>query len=105
MELLLFQNKVAQFVAKHRLETSVETRVLDLTSEVGELAKEVLKGSRYGKEPFRPSEGWDDEVADVLFSLICIANSTGVNLEAALHGALEKYAKRLSARGDAGSGR
>lgn len=99
------QEKVAQFVAEYRLETEVSFRVLDLVSEVGELAKEVLKSSDYGQKSFQPNEDWTGELADALFALICLANSSQVNLETALEGALAKYAKRLMEKGDAGSGR
>jgi NTP pyrophosphatase (non-canonical NTP hydrolase) len=99
------QARVADFVAAHALDASVETRMLDLASEVGELAKEVLKGSQYGRAPFAPPAGWDGELADAFFALLCLANSTGVDLDAALTAALAKYAARLATRGDAGSGR
>lgn len=100
-----FQQKVAAFVAQHQLEAPVEARLLDLVSEVGEVAKEVLKGSDYGRHPFEAGDEWAAELADALFSLICVANSTGVNLEAALDQVLDKYRQRLTQAGDAGSGR
>ncbi|MBW8010654.1 MAG: nucleotide pyrophosphohydrolase [Chloroflexi bacterium] len=105
MPLPQIQQSVAQFVQQHGLETSVEARLLDLLSEVGELAKEVLKGGDYGKTGFTPTDDWEGELADALFSLICLANSTEVDLEAALFAALEKYRARLEEKGDAGSGR
>ena len=43
-----FQQVVAEFVSAHHLEAPPEIRVLDLVSEVGEVAKEALKGSAYG---------------------------------------------------------
>ena len=98
------QETVAQFAQMHKLDTAlVPARVLDMTSEVGELAKEVLKGTAYGRHPFQPTEGWAGELGDIYFSLICIANSTGVNLEAALGAALEKYRQRLASIGNPGS--
>ncbi len=100
-----FQETVATFVAKHHLETSVEVRVLDLVSEIGEVAKEVLKASEYGQQSFQPTAEWSGELADAFFSLICVANSTNVNLEVALAEALEKYQQRLASKGEAGSGR
>jgi NTP pyrophosphatase (non-canonical NTP hydrolase) len=100
-----FQQKVGDFVAETSLETNVQSRLLDLVSELGEVAKEVLKGSQYGREPFSPTIHWENELADAFFSLICLANSTGVNLDTALDQVLEKYRGRLSARGDAGSDR
>jgi hypothetical protein len=43
------------------LETDVAHRVLDLTSEIGEVAKEVLTSTRYGKTRFKKSESWEVE--------------------------------------------
>lgn len=100
-----FQQAVGSFVVEHGLEAPVATRALDLVSEVGEVAKEVLKGTDYGRRDFQSPADWSDELADCFFSLACLANSTGVNLESALARALEKYRQRLSQKGDAGSGR
>ena len=93
------------FVETHKLETSVLPRVLDLVTEVGELAKEVLTTTDYGRTPFRPSESWREELGDVFFALVCLANSTDVDLENALQQALDKYRERLAQKGDAGSGK
>ena len=41
-----FQNRVARFVEEYDLEAGVEIRLLDLISEIGEVAKEVLKGNQ-----------------------------------------------------------
>lgn len=98
-----FQQSVAEFVKQHDLETSVEARLLDLLSEIGELAKEALKGSDYGKTRFTQTEAWEEELADAFFSLVCIANSTGVDLEEALEKVLTKYEDRISNKGKAGS--
>ena len=99
-----FQKTVAEFVKKHHLEASVEARLIDLLAEVGEVAKEALKGSDYGKVDFAQTEAWAEELGDVFFSLVCLANSTDVDLEKALEDVLTKYEKRLDEKGDAGSG-
>jgi NTP pyrophosphatase (non-canonical NTP hydrolase) len=99
------QQTVANFVAEHGIEAPVQARLLDLSSEVGELSKEYLKSTDYGRKPFeKPPDDWQDELGDVLFSLVCLANGTGVNLETALQRALDKYEDRLRHGGDAGSG-
>ena len=103
MTLPTIQDQVARFVVEHDLETSVEVRLLDLVSEVGELAKEPLKSTDYGRVPFVPTEAWADELGDVLFALTCLANSTGVDMGAALLAALSKYERRLDERETAGS--
>lgn len=99
------QLRVSEFVDEHGLEAPTHVRTLDLTSEVGELAKEVLKSTKYGRRKFEPPQGWEDELGDVFFALVCLANSTGVDLETALEGALRKYRGRIESRSDAGSGR
>ena len=104
MELSALQQRVADFVRAHQLEAPAPSRLLDLTSEVGELAKEALKATSYGRAAFRAGGAWSDELGDVFFTLICLANGTDVDLEAALTAALEKYDRRLAGRGDAGSG-
>ena len=100
-----YQQQVARFIDENSLETIISFRLLDLVSEVGELAKEVLKGSDYGKSKFEIPETWESELGDVFFSLIYIANGTGVDMAKALQSALVKYSKRLSHAGDAGSGK
>ena len=99
------QNEVAEFVERYGLDVDVVYRVLDLVSEIGELSKEILKATDYGNRVFQPFESWEDELSDVFFSLICVANSTGVDLERALSKALEKYRERIESKQDAGSGR
>ncbi|MBM3944954.1 MAG: nucleotide pyrophosphohydrolase [SAR202 cluster bacterium] len=105
METARLQDKVAAFVKRHGLDAGVEARLLDLVSEAGELSKEALKGSAYGKKPFAPTGEWTSEMGDVLFSLAALANATGVDLEVALDEALAKYEARLAEKGDVGSGR
>jgi len=97
------QQAVAAFVQRHGLETDAQHRLLDLVSEVGELAKEILKGTQYGHTPLALTSNWQDELGDVLFSLICLANTTEVDLADALQGALAKYEIRLAQRGVAAS--
>lgn len=105
MELSSLQHEVLSFVKQNNLQTSVQIRLLDLVSEIGELSKEVLKGSNYGKKELKNTENLFDEFGDVLFSLICIANNTDIDLEKALNTALNKYRKRFKENGQFGSGR
>ena len=98
-----FQNRVAKFVKEHDLEAGVEIRLLDLLSDLGEVAKEILIGNQYGKSGFIQTAAWEEELADVFFALICVANTTGVDLNRGLEKVLEKYAKRLQAKGNPGS--
>jgi len=71
------------------------TNMALLTEEVGELARIIAR--KYGEQSFKESDkNYDlaDEIADVLFVLICIANQTGVDLTEALKKNLEKKTKR-----------
>lgn len=104
MELRQWQIEIAEFAKAHGLETPAPYRLLDVVSEVGELAKEFLNQSAYGSQPFRPDDRWLDEFGDVLFAVICLANCTNVDLEERVQHALQKYRKRIARKGDAGSG-
>lgn len=99
------QKQVADFVETHSLETDVAHRILDLVSELGEVSKEILISTVYGRKPFQPTDEWRSELGDLLFSLVCVANSTGVDLEQALLEVLKKYQRRLKSKQNAGSGR
>lgn len=103
MNLSDIQDVVTRFTKEKGLDSTVTVRIVDLASEVGELSKEVLKGTDYGTKPFERTTGWDSEVGDVLFSLICIANVTDTDLEECLNNALDKYNKRFADKGDIGS--
>lgn len=75
------------------------TNMAILTEEVGEVAR--IMSRKYGEQSFKESDKdkqLDDELADVLFVLICIANQTNVDLTAALQRNLEKKTKRDSER-------
>ena len=98
-----FQYRVARFVAQHDLEAGVEIRLLDLLSELGEVAKEVLKGNEYGASGLVQTQAWEEELSDVFFALICLANTTGVDLDRGLQKVLQKYALRVQAKGSPGS--
>ena len=67
--------------------------------EVGEVAR--IMARRYGEQSEKESDknaDLADEMADVLFVLICLANQTNINLESALVKNLEKKTKRDSER-------
>jgi NTP pyrophosphatase (non-canonical NTP hydrolase) len=75
------------------------TNMAILTEEVGEVAR--IMSRKYGEQSFKKSEEGKelaDELADVLFVLICIANQTGVDLTAALEKNLEKKTNRDAQR-------
>ncbi|MES2621013.1 MAG: nucleotide pyrophosphohydrolase [Bacteroidota bacterium] len=75
------------------------TNMAMLTEEVGEVARIIAR--KYGEQSFKESDKQkelDDELADVLFVLICLANQTGVDLTTALQKNLEKKTNRDSER-------
>jgi len=103
-EMSTLQRTVASFVGEAGIEAPVHARLIDLIPEVGELSKEILKVTNYGRAPFRSLDSWTGEMGDVLFALVCLTKNTGVDLEAALDEALDKCRQRLTLRGDAASG-
>lgn len=71
------------------------TNMTILTEEVGELAR--IMARTYGEQSFKESDkhrDLGDEMADVLWVLICLANQTGVDLTEALRKNIEKKSKR-----------
>jgi NTP pyrophosphatase (non-canonical NTP hydrolase) len=71
------------------------TNMAILTEEVGELAR--IMARKYGDQSFKPGETADnlaDEMADVLWVLICLANQTGVDLDDAFRRNIEKKTLR-----------
>ena len=66
-----------------------------LSEEVGELAR--VYNHKYGEKPKKPTEEPDDmagEMGDILFDLICMANTEGINLDEALQGVITKAKTR-----------
>ena len=75
------------------------TNLAQLTEEVGEVARIISR--KYGEQSMKPSdEGKDlaDELADVLWVVICLANQTGVDLTTAFQRNLEKKTQRDATR-------
>ena len=97
------QGLVSEMVNRYGLETTPELRYIDLTAEVGELGKELLKGSNYGKKTLEKTDNLESEMGDTLFSLTCIANSLNIDLQTALVNVMKKYQKRFNEKGSIGS--
>ena len=70
------------------------TNMAVLTEEVGELAR--IMARKYGEQSFKEGENQDpaEEMADVLWVLICLANQTGVDLTQALEASFQKKTLR-----------
>jgi len=90
------QRRVDEWIKTHGVRYFSElTNLAVLMEEVGELAR--LLARTYGDQSFKKSDedrNLPDEMADVLFVLLCLANQTGVDLTSALEQNLEKKTRR-----------
>ena len=90
------QNAVDEWIKTYGVRYFNElTNMTLLTEEVGELARIIAR--TYGEQSFKESDkGHDlgDEMADILWVLICLANQTGVDLTAAFEKNMEKKTRR-----------
>lgn len=100
MEIKDAQKIVDDWIKTHGVRYFSElTNMAILTEEVGEVARIISR--RYGDQSEKESDknkSLEEELADVLFVLICIANQTGIDLTEALKENLEKKTKRDSQR-------
>jgi NTP pyrophosphatase (non-canonical NTP hydrolase) len=94
------QKKVDQWIKEYGVRYFSElTNMAILTEEVGEVARIISR--QYGEQSFRKKDKdkeLADELADVLFVLVCLANQTGVDLEKAFKKNLEKKTGRDNKR-------
>lgn len=93
------QQSVDQWIKKYGVRYFSElTNMAVLTEEVGELARVMAR--KYGDQSFKSgeTENLGDEMADILWVLICLANQTGVNLTEEFKKNLEKKTNRDSLR-------
>lgn len=95
---------VREYNREHGLSLSPEHRVLDLVAETGDPSKEVLKATDYGEGAAERSRGIEDEIGDVYYALLSLADEFGVDPEVALAASLEKYSDRADESGGIGSG-
>ena len=90
------QETVDNWIKKHGVRYFSElTNMAMLTEEVGEVARIIAR--KYGEQSFKESDKnkeLADELADVLFVLICLANQTGIDLTDAMARNLEKKTNR-----------
>ena len=86
MEIKNLQTKVDNWIKEHGVRYFNElTNMAQLTEEVGEVARIIAR--KYGEQSFKKSDekiSLDDELSDVLFVLLCLANQTGVDLHISL---------------------
>jgi NTP pyrophosphatase (non-canonical NTP hydrolase) len=90
------QERVDRWIKEHGVRYFNElTNMVQLTEEVGEVARIISR--RYGEQSEKPSDQQADlgeELADVLFVVLCLANQTGVDLQAAFDKKLEHKSSR-----------
>ena len=99
MEIAELQRRVDEWIRDVGVRYFSElTNMAVLTEEVGELARVMAR--RYGDQSFKAGEKDDlaDEMADVLWVLVCLANQTGVDLTAAVEANFAKQSARDSER-------
>lgn len=96
MEIRKLQQQVDRWIHKHGVRYFSElTNMAVLTEEVGEVARIISR--RYGDQSEKESDRDKDlgqELADVLFVVVCLANQTGVDLTAAIKSNMQKKTAR-----------
>ncbi len=94
------QGAVDEWIKNHGVRYFDElTNMAILAEEVGEVAR--IMARRYGEQSEKPSDRSKDlgeELADVLFVVLCLANQTGTDLQAAFDRKFEKRTKRDAER-------
>jgi len=104
MTLMEYQQEVDLWIKKHGVRYfDVKTNMLLLMEEVGETSRLIAR--RYGEQSFKEQlsteeqqSRLEDELADILFVLTCIANQTNVDLESAITRNFSKKSRRDSQR-------
>ena len=100
MEIKKLQKKVDNWIKNHGVRYFNElTNMAQLAEEVGEVARIISR--KYGEQSFKESDkniNLADELSDVLFVLLCLANQTEVDLQSAFDKRLLTKAKRDSQR-------
>ncbi len=100
-----WQERATEFAFEHNLQHAASVYALDVVSELGEVAKELLLATDYGRRDAVYGVDMAAELGDLLYSLCLLATAVDVDLDAALTATLEKYAQRLHKTGHSGSGR
>jgi NTP pyrophosphatase (non-canonical NTP hydrolase) len=100
MSIQKLQKEVDGWIQNHGVRYFNElTNMAQLTEEVGEVARIIAR--RYGEQSEKESDKQKDlgeELADVMFVILCLANQTGVDLETAFYKNLDLKTKRDSER-------
>ena len=79
----------------HKKPMPVYARILNIQSELGELAKDYLEHSKYGTKDFELQEDFKLEYGDVLYCLLSLGNELNINANECLDLVLKKYKDRI----------
>lgn len=100
MPLKIIQKQVDTWVKQYKVGYFKPLEIMiRLMEEVGELAREI--NHRYGPKKKKLTETkkeLGDEVADIIFTLVCLANSLGIDLDESFHQMIGKYNTRDNRR-------
>jgi NTP pyrophosphatase (non-canonical NTP hydrolase) len=100
-----WQQQAVAFAEEHQLVHNPEVHTLDLISELGEVAKEWLRVTNYGRSSTTPHTTAEihAELGDTLYSLCLLAYSCGIDLDTAFAETLHKYQTRIQQTGSPGN--
>lgn len=86
------QTAVAQTVDRLEMHATATAILLDVQDKLGDLCREALRITSNGRRPFRPTQGWESAIAELSFTILSLADQTGIDLEQAV----QKVVMRLS---------
>ena len=95
MSIQQLQQQIDEWIKKYGVRYFSElTNMAILTEEVGEVARIIAR--KYGEQSFKKSDNSDlgEELADVLFVVLCIANQTNIDLQKAFEEKIKLKSKR-----------
>lgn len=78
------QTAVAQTVDRLEMHATATALLLDVQDKLGGLSREALRITGNGRRPFRPTPGWENALAELSFTILSLADQTGVDLEQAV---------------------
>lgn len=99
------QKRVAQKLRDYNMSTDAYVRLVDCMAEIGEVSHDLLRETDFGRTQINDTSRLHNELGDVYFALLALADACHVDLEAALDDVIEKYHNRFSTHGTPGSRR
>ena len=88
-------NTLNEFLSKADATMDPQSRMIDISSEVGELGKEVLKSTKYGRNEFTVSSEFEEEYGDVLYSLLSMGLENNIDIEDIMKKTIKKMNSRF----------